>query len=102
VAETTIKAYDKVITLKYDLAVKKYLLTVKSTSGLSLEDFPLSFSEEDGFAGEGRTSDDNWAVKVSIKKEGVIKHHWEIEFKGASPIAIRKYLFTLEPKGSSK
>ncbi|MGH9425622.1 MAG: hypothetical protein ACRD2L_04855, partial [Terriglobia bacterium] len=93
--------YDKVFTLKYDLAAKQYLLIVKSTSGLSVENFPLNFSEENGFTGEGRTSDNNWAVKVSIKKEGESNYRWRVTFR-SGPTEIRAYIFTLEPKGSVK
>ncbi len=93
--------YDKVFTLKYSSVAKQYLLTVKSTSGLSIENFPLSFSEEDGFTGEGRTSDNDWAVKASIKKKGESQYRWDVTFRGG-PTEIRAYIFTLEPKGSVK
>ena len=90
--------YDKVFTLKYNPAAKQYLLTVKSTSGLSIEDFPLNFSEESGFTGEGRTSDNDWAVEATIKKEGESNYRWRVRFRGVDPTERRAYIFTLEPK----
>lgn len=78
--------YRQEFTLKYAGEPGKYLLTVKADQGLSFEDFPLTYSQKDGFTGDGPVKAGEKTVKITaritMEKDG--GHMWSV-FPGVDP-----------------
>lgn len=90
------------IILKYDSSQDLYLLSLQQTGyGPTFDDFPLTYSESDGFFGEGtiETQERELSTTVTItKSENGYK--WTLTFKDTNGSGLLEYSFETEPKKS--